>query len=320
MSAGPRAHRTARPPCRMVMRDDAAAIILAGGEGRRLRSLTRRLVGDDRPKQFCPVVGHETLLAQTRRRAAHVADPARTFVVVTRAHEAYYRTALADAPAGAVVEQPEGRGTAPAILYALMRQAVVAPARAVVMLPSDHFIEDDSAFMARVAAAMDTVRSRPSLVVLLGVEPDRPETEYGWIEPGELILARAGAPTYRVQGFREKPPPAAASRLMCAGALWNSFVVVAEPGALGGLIRRAVPALADALAPLEASIGTSREPEVARAAYAALAPVDFSRDVLERHPDHLAVLPVSGTTWNDLGEPARALSARARVARELVPA
>ena len=302
------------------MRDDAAAIILAGGEGRRLRSLTRRLVGDDRPKQFCPVVGHETLLAQTRRRAAHVADPARTFVVVTRTHEAYYRTALADAPAGAVVEQPEGRGTAPAILYALMRQAVVAPARAVVMLPSDHFIEDDSAFMARVAAAMDTVRSRPGLVVLLGVEPDRPETEYGWIEPGELILARAGAPTYRVRGFREKPPPAAASRLMRAGALWNSFVVVAEPGALGGLIRRAVPALADALAPLEASIGTSSEPGVARAAYAALAPVDFSRDVLERHPDRLAVLPVSGTTWNDLGEPARALSARARVARELVPA
>jgi mannose-1-phosphate guanylyltransferase len=231
---------------------ESAAIILAGGEGSRLRSLTRRLVGDDRPKQFCPVVGGETLLAQTRQRAAHVAPPARTFVIVTRAHERYYRPALADAAPGTVVEQPQARGTAAAILYGLLRQAAVAPVPAVVVLPSDHFVADDAVFMARVHAAMETVRERPGAIVLLGVEPDRPETEYGWIEPGELILARAGSPTYQVHRFFEKPALAAARRLMRAGALWNSFVTVADPSVLRGLIGQAVPALATAMAPLGA--------------------------------------------------------------------
>jgi mannose-1-phosphate guanylyltransferase len=299
---------------------DSAAIILAGGEGSRLRSLTRRLVGDDRPKQFCPVLGGEILLTQTRRRAAHVATAAATFVVVTRAHQRYYRAALGDAPAGTVVEQPEGRGTAPAIFYALLRQSSVAPARAVVILPSDHFVGDDVAFMARVDAALDTVRERPGTIVLLGVAPDRPETEYGWIEPGELRLARSGSPTYRVRRFWEKPPLASATRLMRAGALWNSFVIVAEPRTLASLVGQAMPSLATALAPVAARIGTPWEAEAARAAYAELTPADFSRDVLERHTDRLAVLPVSGTAWNDLGDPARALAARARFAGEAVTA
>jgi mannose-1-phosphate guanylyltransferase len=298
---------------------DEAAIILAGGEGRRLRSLTRLLAGDDRPKQFCAVLGGDTLLHQTRRRASHVAHPARTFVVVTRRHERYYRAALADAPPGTVVEQPDGRGTAPAILYALLRQSVVAPARAVVILPSDHFVDDDGAFMARVHMAIETVHDRPDAIVLLGVEPDRPETEYGWIEPGELILASA-SPTYRVRRFWEKPPRAAATRLMRAGALWNSFVMVAEPRALRALVRQAAPALARAMAPVDARIGTPWEMEAARTAYAGLAPVDFSRDVLERHAARLAVLPVSGTIWNDLGDPARVLAARARLAAETATA
>ena len=297
-----------------------AVIILAGGEGSRLRSLTRRLVGDDRPKQFCPVLGGETLLAQTRRRAAHVAAPSRTFVVVTRAHEGYYRADLGDAAPGTIVEQPEGRGTAPAIFYGLLRQSVVAPARAVAILPSDHFVSDDTTFMARVEAAMEAVRVRPNTIVLLGIEPDRPEIEYGWIEPGERILSRSGSPIYRVRRFWEKPPLAIATRLMRTGALWNSFVIVAEPGALRHVVRLAAPALAAAMAPLDARMETPWEMEAARAAYAELAPVDFSRDVLERHSERLAVLPVSGTLWNDLGDPARALAAREHFAADVVTA
>jgi mannose-1-phosphate guanylyltransferase len=67
----------------------AAAIILAGGDGTRLRPLTRRLAGDDRPKQFCALLGGSTLLEQTRRRAARIVTPGRTLLAVTRAHQAY---------------------------------------------------------------------------------------------------------------------------------------------------------------------------------------------------------------------------------------
>ena len=128
----------------------ASAIILAGGNGERLRPLTRRLVGDDRPKQYCPVVGEETPLDQTRRRAAALVTPDRTLIVVTREHEPYYAPALAELPARNVVEQPVGRGTAPAILYALLRLRTVAPGGTVAILPSDHYVDDDAAFMARV--------------------------------------------------------------------------------------------------------------------------------------------------------------------------
>ena len=96
---------------------DGQAIILAGGDGTRLMPLARALTGDDRPKQFCAVLGEDTLLDQTRRRGRMLADPARTAIVVTRAHERYYRTALAGVPPSLVVAQLDNRGTAPAIVY-----------------------------------------------------------------------------------------------------------------------------------------------------------------------------------------------------------
>jgi mannose-1-phosphate guanylyltransferase len=101
-------------------------VILAGGDGVRLRSMTRGLTGDDRPKQFCALVGPDALLTETRRRAALVAPAHRTLVVVNRAHERFYTPLLADLRARAVAPQPENRGTAPGILYALL---VLAGAR-----------------------------------------------------------------------------------------------------------------------------------------------------------------------------------------------
>ena len=289
----------------------ASAIILAGGNGERLLPLTRRLVGDDRPKQYCPVVGEETLLDQTRRRAAALVTPNRTLIVVTREHEPYYAPALAELPARNVVEQPVGRGTAPAILYALLRLRTVAPGGTVAILPSDHYVDDDAAFMARVEGAMEVVTARPDTIVLLGVEPDRPESQYGWIEPDDVVLGPWSWPVYGVRRFWEKPSEETARRLMRAGALWNSFVIVANPTVLEHLVCRALPALADAFGPLRALSGTARESEAARIAYARLDPTDFSRDVLERCPERLAVLPVTGIAWTDLGDPARASHARA---------
>ena len=93
-----------------------SAVVLAGGDGTRLRSLTWQLAGDDRPKQFCHLLGAETLLAATRRRARRLVAPGSLFTVVTRKHERYYRPELADAAPGTVLVQPESRGTAPAIL------------------------------------------------------------------------------------------------------------------------------------------------------------------------------------------------------------
>jgi mannose-1-phosphate guanylyltransferase len=292
---------------------DYSGIILAGGDGTRLASLTRRLAGDGRPKQFCRLIGDDTLLEQTRRRARMMIGPERLLTVVTRHHEPFYRTALADAPPRSIVAQPENRGTAPAVLYALSRLAAIASTDPVVMLPSDHHVSDDAAFMSRVECALNAVEVRPEVVVLLGIAPDRPEVEYGWIEPGELILGRWTRPIYHVRRFWEKPSRPVAERLEAAGCLWNCFVVVARPSTLEHLIRRATPELHAAFASLRARLGTPWEDEAACAVYRRLPSTDLSRHVFQACAERLAVLPVSGVSWTDLGDPSRVHEAQSRL-------
>ena len=297
-----------------------SGIILAGGNGTRLSSLTRTLAGDDRPKQFCRLIGDATLLEQTRRRARLLIAPERLLTVVTRQHERFYVPALAGAAGRTIVAQPENRGTAPAVLYALARLRTVAPADPVVVLPSDHYVSDDEAFMARVEGALEAVGARPEVVVLLGVAPDRPEVEYGWIEPAELMLGEWPWPIYRVRRFWEKPSLPVAQRLEQAGCLWNSFVIAAQPSTLEKMIRRATPELFDAFAPIRTRLGTPWEDDAARAVYGRPPSTDLSRHVFQASGESLAVLPVSGAGWNDLGDPARVQATRERIGGELVRA
>lgn len=176
-------------------------VILAGGDGFRLRSLTQTIAGDDRPKQFCSILGEETLLNQTRRRAGLLIPAGRTLVAVTRCHERFYAPLVAETGSEAVVVQPENRGTAPAILLALLRVAARAPAASVAILPSDHHVSEDGAFMAYVDAAFDAILAHPGLVTLLGITPDGAEAEYGWIERDEWIRGQGPGALYRVRRF-----------------------------------------------------------------------------------------------------------------------
>jgi mannose-1-phosphate guanylyltransferase len=294
--------------------DDVWGVVLAGGDGVRLRTLTRALAGDERPKQFCRILGARTLLDQTRERLAHVVAPGRTLLVVNRAHERYYRAALADVAPTAIVAQPGNRGTAPAILYALLRLGALAPSAAVVMSPADHHVSDDAAFMAHVATALEAVRAHPGVVVLLGITPDRAETDYGWIEPAtpDTAAAPRGHAVRRVRRFWEKPEAALAARLLAAGCLWNSFVLVARAAALTGLVRDGAPALHHAFAAMPRWLGTDREGDAAAELYARLPSTDFSRDVLARSAPSLGVLQVDGVTWSDLGDPVRVQAIRER--------
>ena len=294
------------------------AVILAGGDGTRLRPLTRELAGDDRPKQYCRVLGDETLLEQTRQRVSRSVSPLRTLVVVTRHHERFYRDALADLPPHAVVVQPENRGTAAGILYPLLRLETMTASNVVALFPSDHYVSDDETFMAHVDAAFDAVRACPDLTVLLGVRPDRPETEYGWIEPGPPVVPLARQWPLLVSAVRrfwEKLRPKIAAALEARGCLWNSFVIVARVTALVGLIRQALPAVYATLAGVRPAFDGPGEAAAVRDAYAFLPPADFSREVLAVRPQRLGVLPVSGVTWNDLGDPARVFATRRQVER-----
>ena len=280
-------------------------LILAGGEGVRLRGLTRAITGEACPKQFCAPLGGETLLEQTRRRAALVIPPARTVVTLTRGHERFYRTLLGGMPKHCAVIEPESRGTAPSIRYGLARIAKRAPTGAVAVFPSDHYISDASAFMAHVAAAFGAVQARPDLLVLLGITPRSTDTEYGWIEPGPSI---PGTGLRRVRTYREKPDRRCAEALLENGGLWNTFVIVGRVPTFLAVIRRTVPALDAAFEGLDACLDTPHESTVARALYRHLGPRDFSEAILAARPANLVVMPVAGVEWSDWGEPRRVIA------------
>jgi mannose-1-phosphate guanylyltransferase len=288
-----------------------AAIVLAGGEGLRLRSLARRITGQDLPKQFCPVLGHESLLEQTLNRVALGIEPDLTFVAVTRDHERFYAPILAGLPAQNVVVQPRNRGTAPAILYSLLRLAETAPQARVAIFPCDHFVENDQEFMRHVEIALSTSALRPELTVLLGMTPEWPETAYGWIEPGTEICE---TPVFRVNHFWEKPVAEVAKALMHRGSLWNSFVMVGQLSTLLALFLIGLPELYLVFKKVRHAIETKTEQEVIERLYLDLNSTDFSEKALAtRRPINLAVLPVRGIGWSDLGEPIRVMDTIARL-------
>jgi mannose-1-phosphate guanylyltransferase len=296
----------------MAMQVDSAtkaAVILAGGEGLRLSSFTREIFGHHLPKQFCPLFDGNTLLEETRHRVALLIPPSQTIIVLNRAHERFYSQSLEGTGAGNVLIQPVNRGTATAILSALVRLIEAGHKGAVAIFPSDHYVSDDSTFMHHVAKAFRAVERSSRQIVLLGIKPSGPETEYGWIEAsGPIADAHPFDQISRIRCFWEKPSPAVASELYDRGCLWNSFIVVANATALLSLIAAAVPELYLALSRIRSVFGTAAEEDALRTIYRDLRAADFSRSVLAQFPTELAVLPVTGVNWSDLGDPQRLLA------------
>ena len=284
-------------------RPSRSGLILAGGEGSRLRAVTERLGGIGCPKQFCRLLGDKTWYEDTRERALRLFTPDRLISVVTRSHARFYPSPLSAGPKENVVIQPQSRGTATALLYALLRLKMLDANAEVAILPSDHFISDGARFMDFVAEGFESIRAFPDQVVHLGIKATAPETGYGWIEADTAGAGHgAAAPVRR---FWEKPTYEIAVQLWRQGFLWNSFVVVARASWALGLIEKQCPELARGFSRLRLHIGSEREGSVAETTYAGLAETDFSKCVLMAPGTRLSVIPVHGVEWSDLGDPQR---------------
>ena len=283
-------------------------VILAGGDGKRLLPLTRKITGDDRPKQFCALTGGKTLLDQTRQRVSSLIAERQTLIVLTGTHERFYATQLAGVPRSLLLVQPHNHGTAPAIAYSLMRLYERDPNGVVAFFPSDHHFENDEAFRANIEQAFARAETDAERVVLLGIAPEAPEESYGWIEPGAPLGPVAGSRVFEVRRFWEKPPRKIASRLMRRGCLWNSFVMVGHICAFLGLIRQTLPALLASIRGIQDAAIPVEDDEALLNLYASTPATNFSDEVLSVKPSALAVLRADGLGWSDLGEPRRVLS------------
>lgn len=280
-------------------------VILAGGEGKRLLPLTRHLTGDERPKQFCAIVGDETLLQQTRHRTSRMIEPDQTLLVTTATHERYYADQLTGVPASCLVAQPLNQGTAPAIIYSLMRLREVDANAVVAFFPSDHHFSNEEALAVHMETAFGAAVAHPERVTLLGIVPETPEVAYGWIEPGAALATAAADTVLSVNRFWEKPSHAHAVTLMRSGGLWNSFIMVGHITAFFELIRRTIPKLLESFESVRWAFSSPRERDAVKEIYSRIPPAGFSDEVLAASPSNLAVLRGSELGWSDLGEPGR---------------
>ena len=178
-------------------------VILAGGDGTRLRSLTRFICGDDRPKQFCPLFDGYTLLGHTARRAERSTPSEQTLFALTHTHRDFYAHELAGFQSQRIV-QPANKGTAPPILFSALSIARMDENALLAVLPSHHYYSDEACFTAALESAFETAARHPESVVLIGTQPNSPEVEYGWIELG-ASLGDQSSEQYRVRIFLEKP-------------------------------------------------------------------------------------------------------------------
>jgi mannose-1-phosphate guanylyltransferase len=277
--------------------------MLAGGDGVRLRSLTRLIFGDDRPKQFCPLLGEGTLLANAWERAERSIRAEQILVAVTKAHQDYYLGDLAHRLCHRIV-QPSNRGTAPAIVYSLLRIARADPDAIVAILPCDHYYSNERLFTLALESAFEIAELRSKSIVLLGAQPNAPEVEYGWIEVGATI---DGSLSY-VRGFHEKPSLPVAESLLNSGGLWNTFVMVGSVEAFLEMARTAVPGLVEVLELATRGSQRNGETRISDSLYDWVSPTDFSRQILSPAARRLVALRLENIEWHDLGDPDRVLS------------
>lgn len=296
--------------CRKPLR---CGVVLAAGEGQRLQSFIRRLRGDSLPKQFVNFIGTRSLLEHTFSRAEMLIPRERLFTVVGKNHllHAEVRNQLSGRPKGTVIEQPENKETAPGLLLPLMHVARRYPESVVAILPSDHFIVEETLFMSHVDLALRIVERYPPFIVLLGIEPDEPESEYGYILPDKEEGYLAPLRVRRVSRFIEKPDATMVHELLMGGALWNTMVMAFKVKTLLRLVRQTLPSLYAAFERIGEAIGTRNEEKIVNAAYRQMEALNFSHGLLEAHPqDHairLWVLPVRGVRWSDWGSEGRVL-------------
>ena len=190
------------------------AAILAGGSGTRFWPLSTA----ERPKQLLPLAGDRPLLAQAVRRLAGLVPPERVLILTGAYLVEQVAAAVPEVPRAQILAEPRAASTAPALVWAAEAIAKRDPGADMLSLHADWAVENDAAFRASAAQAIDVARAH-DLLVTVGVKPTRDETGYGYIVPGSRLGKTAAK---KVRRFVEKPSPARAKVLRKGGALWNT--------------------------------------------------------------------------------------------------
>ena len=265
-------------------------VLLSGGSGTRLWPLSREAY----PKQFLPLAGDDTMVQATWRRVEALADLA-PIVVANEEHRFLVAEQLRQvgAPVPAILLEPVGRNTAPAIAAAALQAMAGGADPLLLVLPSDHVVRDVAGFQRAVREASSAAEA--GALVTFGVVPDAPETGFGYIQ------AEAGDGLRQVLRFVEKPDAATArSYLDAGGYYWNSGMFLFRASRYLEELARFRPDIVDAV---RAAHATARHDgdfvRLDKGAFSACPSDSIDYAVMEKTADAM-VLPVD-IGWNDVG-------------------
>jgi mannose-1-phosphate guanylyltransferase len=281
------------------------AIVLAGGEGERIRPYIQQWLGYPVPKQYCTFVGTRSMLQHTWDRANQIVLPRRKVTVVGQNHQKGLERHFNKQHEGTLIFQPRNCDTAPGIFLPLTYVKSWDPQSVVVLLPSDHFISPEDRFVATVRRAVRAVEFVNDHMILLGVRPTHLELDYGWISVGGVLGWSGGACIRRIQSFVEKPNTEDGMRLMSAGGLWNTLVLVAKVETLWKSGWQCFPDMMERFEQLRRNIGTSSEGSTLQAIYRDMPSLNFSRQILQPLTDQFGVMELDDVLWSDWGRPER---------------
>ena len=280
----------------MATQQKIRPVILAGGTGTRLWPMSRLLS----PKQFMPLAGAKTMLADT---ALRVADAARFLPPIVLCNEEYrfivaeQMRALGLKP-DAIVLEPMARNTAPAVAVAALLAAKTDPATPLLLLPADHVIAKGDKFLAAIASALPAAAA--GKLMTFGIPPSRAETGYGYIKRGSALGA-ATPDCHAVERFVEKPDAATAERYLKEGGYdWNSGIFLFRADKYLAELQALQPAILEAC---EQAIAKGANDldffRLDKEAFAAAPSISIDYAVME-HTKDAGVVPAD-IGWNDVG-------------------
>lgn len=282
-------------------------VILAGGRGTRFWPLSRK----KKAKQLLALDGDQTMIQQTVARLLPSASPPNFWIITNRDLRAGILQQLPALDPAHVVAEPVGRNTAPAIGLAAFILAQRDPNAVLGLFPSDHVIADEETFRANVAKGVELAAAGENIVVM-GIEPTRAETGYGYIEAGAPVgESKPGLgetiDVLRVRRFREKPDPETAQKFVDAGNYyWNSGMFVWSARTLTQALREYLPKTADLLEKIATAYGTPEFEAVFSELYPQCDNISVDYAVLEprsakgESQANIYCIP-SEFGWNDLG-------------------
>ncbi|MGH8750656.1 MAG: mannose-1-phosphate guanylyltransferase/mannose-6-phosphate isomerase [Burkholderiales bacterium] len=277
-------------------------VILCGGSGTRLWPLSR----EQYPKQLLALAGEDTLLQATARRVdASLASAGRQVLSPIVVANENYRFITAEqlhqagvSPA-AIVLEPAGRNTAPALTLAALAALEAGDDPVLVVMPADHIIGDVEAF--RAAIEQGTAHAEAGKLVTFGIRPTLPETGYGYIR---LAAAREGEDGSReISAFVEKPDASTAERYVASGEyLWNSGIFMMRASVWLARLDALRPEIVQACRAAFAARSLDRDfLRVGAEAFIACPADSIDYAVMEKLPARLGMVIPLAAGWSDVG-------------------